>query len=205
MNSYRNNSANLPGQAASNVFPSIQKTPYPAGPFCRSLVTEWNEARIRHLENVISSKEKTVLKAPAGKLRVSRSRNREQYFCLTEESPRVGRFLTRKEEKLRDALAQKDYDQKVIRAARRELEALREITASMPEIPAEGIYSSLHEMRKKCVSPIWIPDSDFVKAWEEEPFVTKGVSDDIPEYITGKGERVRSKSEILIADLLCRL
>ena len=60
MNSYRNNSANLPGQAASNVFPSIQKTPYPADPFCRSLVTEWNEARIRHLENVISSKEKTV-------------------------------------------------------------------------------------------------------------------------------------------------
>ena len=51
---------------------------------------------------------------------------------------------------------------------------------------------------------IIVPDEDFIKAWREMEYRGKGFREDAPEYYTDKGERVRSKSEILIANALNR-
>ena len=45
-----------------------------------------------------------------------------------------------------------------------------------------------------------ILSEEFVKQWEAVSYVPKGFEPNYPEYYTDKGERVRSKSEILIAN-----
>lgn len=165
-------------------------------------VMERNKKRIWELEQIIREREKSLKKAPEGRLRVSRSENREQYFHLTEKSPRKGKYLGAKDSRIRNSLAQKDYDEKVVAAAKRELKALLACNSAIPEIAPEEIYLNLHRMRKKCVNPIRVPDEEYIRNWEEESFVTKGVENENTEYVTEKGERVRSKSEIIIANKL---
>ncbi len=52
------------------------------------------------------------------------------------------------------------------------------------------------------ISPILRPDDEFVRAWQAEEYVHKGFKEGDPYYETMNKERVRSKSEMLIADHL---
>ncbi len=62
-------------------------------------------------------------------------------------------------------------------------------------------YDGLSEARKALVKPLILSDEDFIIKWRDEnigglnPFPEEG------EYVTLKGERVRSKSEKILADL----
>ena len=52
------------------------------------------------------------------------------------------------------------------------------------------------------MDPIWLPDEKFVENWEAVIYQPMKFKELTPEYYTDKGERVRSKSEILIANAL---
>ena len=52
------------------------------------------------------------------------------------------------------------------------------------------------------IHPIRESDEAYIKKWESAEYQTKGFDINIPEFYTAKGERVRSKSELIIADLL---
>lgn len=59
----------------------------------------------------------------------------------------------------------------------------------------------MHRERQKLVTPIWVPDDEFVQVWQQEEYTGKEFAEGISEFYTEKGERVRSKSEVIIADL----
>lgn len=68
---------------------------------------------------------------------------------------------------------------------------------------AKNCYSGIIEGRKNLVQPFEMSDEDFVKQWLEVPYKAKDfMENDETEYYTDKGERVRSKSEIIIANIL---
>lgn len=71
-----------------------------------------------------------------------------------------------------------------------------------PETTCEDVYSNLNPDRKLFVNPITLSDDEFVAKWLQQEYVPKGFAPDAPEYYTDNGERVRSKSEILIANAL---
>lgn len=79
------------------------------------------------------------------------------------------------EKEIVERLCQKDYDQKVLLAAQKELKQLEKLYYNYTEKTCEAIYQKSNEERKKLVQPISLSD---------------------------KGERVRSKTEILIANAL---
>ena len=54
------------------------------------------------------------------------------------------------------------------------------------------------------INPICQTDEQYIKEWEAVIYQGKEFYENVPEYYTEKGERVRSKSEIIIADLLNR-
>ena len=86
-----------------------------------------------------------------------------------------------------------------------ELNLLKKLQRDLPEVPAEDIYDHIHPSRKCCFQPIWLPDDQYAKQWLETSFRTKGVGENVPEFFTDNGERVRSKSEVLIADKLKKM
>ena len=99
-------------------------------------------------------------------------------------------------------LCQKDYDERVLAAAEKEYTRLKMLQNIYKKGNCEEIYEKLHIDRKMYITPIVLPQDEFVLNWMKQDYTRKGFSDDYPEYYTDNGERVRSKSEILIANAL---
>ena len=70
----------------------------------------------------------------------------------------------------------------------------------------DAVYTGMSRERRMLVVPIRLPDREFAAAWEAEEY-EKGsfTAEDDTDFYTDRGERVRSKSEILIANYLFKL
>ncbi|MCR5006032.1 MAG: hypothetical protein K6A77_09005 [Clostridiales bacterium] len=66
-------------------------------------------------------------------------------------------------------------------------------------------YESLPEERKVLVTPYVLPDEQYIRSFLETPYERKGFAESAPMIFSEKGERVRSKSEKIIADKLARM
>ncbi|MBR3184082.1 MAG: hypothetical protein IKF61_07005 [Firmicutes bacterium] len=97
-------------------------------------------------------------------------------------------------------LAQKEYDEKVLKYARTELNSLNKLIRRYEIGTAEDIYENLPPARRALVTPIFIPDDQFVKNWLAQQYEGLGFEEGAPEFYTDSGLRVRSKSEIGIAN-----
>lgn len=157
--------------------------------------------RIQDLREIIQQKEKELLKAPKGVINTACSGNKVQFYYKKSTSDKK-KYMKKCDQKLVQALCQKDYDERVIATAKNELKQLEKLQRDYLKESCESIYDKLNVHRKKYVSPIELPDEEFVANWEQVTYVPKTFREDTPEYYTNKGERVRSKSEILIANAL---
>lgn len=158
-----------------------------------------------YLQRLIKEKKKSLEKAPEGSLIVTDTRGRARYYCILPGERGIGTYLGRKDlEKVR-ALAQKSYDQKVLRAAEQELKSWEMLAKFFPGMTVEDVYRTLSPVRQKFVTPVVPTDEEFRTQWEEVEYEPGRFSDGAAVFMTDRGERVRSKSEQLIANLLYRL
>ena len=74
-------------------------------------------------------------------------------------------------------------------------------TDSMVELIECG---AVNNSRKQIVTPVYVSDEEFIADWKSLEYTSLGFSPDYAEYYTDNGERVRSKSEIIIANKLYR-
>ncbi len=152
---------------------------------------EWK----KHLENALA-------KAPGGTLRVCQHENRTQYYHRTNSHDLNGVYIPQKDKLLAQSLAQKDYNKKLLSVVEKEIAAIQKFLVHYPQPNAEEIYERLHSGRQKLITPLYETDEQFIKNWNSLTYEGKPFSENIPELYTSKGERVRSKSEIIIADFL---
>ena len=70
----------------------------------------------------------------------------------------------------------------------------------------ESLYHELHPAKKCLIEPIIMSREDYIEKWQNEPYDLWKINDDDVkcQILTEKGERVRSKSEKIIADSLNR-
>lgn len=155
--------------------------------------------RIQFLSKIIGEKERALAKAPEGSVHVFSSDKKTQFY-LNKDGKR--KYMKDSEMKLVQKLCQKDYDKKILTEAKKELKELKKLDKHLENESCESIYHKLSGARQSLVTPIWLPDDEYIKQWEAVPYISKGFAPDDPEYYTDRGERVRSKSEILIANAL---
>ncbi len=160
------------------------------------------QKRIAFLEAVIDEKTNDLTGAPSGSLRCSMVSGRERYYHVTPLTGSDGSYIRRKDMHMAHMLAQKEYDRKVLDAARCELDMIRKAEIIVETGSAETVYSRLPACRRELVEPVILRKDRIAETWMDRSYVRKGFLDDAPDYITRNGERVRSKSEILIADAL---
>lgn len=158
--------------------------------------------REEYLLQLKSEKEKALEMAPEGLLRICNGRNRTQYYQRTDPKDFNGIYIKEKDISLAKGLAQKDYDQKILRAVEKELESIKKYLANYPERNIEQVYESLHKKRQEFIVPIRETDEQYIQKWKAVEYEGKGFAEETPEFYTSRGERVRSKSEWMIADLL---
>lgn len=155
--------------------------------------------RKSYLERIIKMQEEKLKQAPEGKIHITGTSKRPMFYFV-ENKKRI--FVKEKQRHLIQPICQKEYDLKVFEEARKEIRELEKFQKKYPEKGCESIYQNLHPIRQQLITPIWLPDDEFVKQWEAVSYTPKGFDPKCPEYYTDKGERVRSKSEVLIANAL---
>ena len=156
-------------------------------------------ARYRTLISAISSLEKQREKLADGSINIKKHRNKPRYYLHLDKR---NKYLGQNDTELIRELVQKDHIDKAIRAATHEAEVLKNDIIGYPRLTMEKVYEALPEERKEYASPIIPGDEEYAREWLAIPFKPKPFKKGAPKYFTLKGERVRSKSEVIIADRL---
>lgn len=134
------------------------------------------EKRREQLQRWKKEKEKSLMNVPEGALRVCCHGNRVQYYWRKDAKDFNGVYLKEKELPIAKKLAQKDYDKKVLHAARKELDAIEKYLVSYPKKQAEQVYEMLHPERRKLINPIQMSEEEFVKQWQAVEYMGKAPS-----------------------------
>ena len=171
------------------------------------------QTRLSELKYTLAYKNKTKSDAPQGHLRIAQVSKKPQYYHCTKENPQKGKFIPRAQEALASQLAQKDYDLKIIKLLENEIHAteryLSQVTSSGTSAQhttrlnkIEQTYAKMCPARQALITPVTLSDQQYAAAWQKTPHRGLPFKDESPEYYTQKGERVRSKSEVEIANAL---
>lgn len=160
------------------------------------------EERIAELKEMVSYLTTQNTKLPEGRVHVTASRGNFQYRLYQPDSG-AKIYLSKSDFKQIQNYLQREYNEKMIERLQQQIEAFEKCLKA--HISVENIYDKFCPAKQCMVQPIYLPDELFVKRWKEIPYAGKGFdASDTSEYYTDLGERVRSKTEILIANHLLK-
>ena len=127
-----------------------------------------------------------------------------QFYHITNPGDFNGSYIPRAQISFIKKLAQKDYDIKLIKLLQGQLRTFDKLLATT-DSRIEQLYSKMTQVRQSLITPVTLTDEQYIEEWQKEIWQGRPFSDDTPDYFTALGERVRSKSEVIIADTLHRL
>lgn len=159
--------------------------------------------RKNQLEQLISQKQKEISLAPKGRLRVSTNKGSSQYYKITENADTLGTYITKNNISEAEQLAKADYNKKILPHLRNELFKINDLISNTQD--PQQLYDTLHTGRKQLFSPVTLSNEDFASHWLAVEYKHKNFDQTTTALFTSKGERVRSKSEVIIADTLTRI
>lgn len=163
------------------------------------------EKRLVELQNMLFTKKKSYEKAPQGRIRISQKGGHPEYYLVTERGSLRGKYLPHSQKTLARQLAQKDYDARLIKLLQKEISALQNYMKQTSNGRAiSELYDSLCPARRSLISPVTLTDDQYAARWQEVSWTGRPFAPDAPYICTAHGERVRSKSEVIIADTLFR-
>lgn len=154
------------------------------------------------LYTLLKAAERDVKKAPEGNLRITHGTTYPQFYYRETKSERNGIYISRENMSLAQALAQKAYAEKFERGVRDKLALIDQALESYRKHPLDEIYNNQNPIRQSLINPYIRTDEEIVGNWLAMPYEPN------PKYPEGKtqdtsnGEKVRSKSEVIIADNL---
>ncbi|MBE5882104.1 MAG: hypothetical protein E7289_07365 [Lachnospiraceae bacterium] len=164
---------------------------------------------VNQLEKIVKRAKERLEGAPKGYLRINNKKGRTEYYYKSEEERekrrKNGRYLKKSEMNLAKAIAQRDYDTRIVECAKARIEAINRFLKKYERNGLAEAYEKTNRQRRLLISPEIIPDNEYIKQWMEVEYTGKPFLDDENEIITERGERVRSKSEKIIADKLYAL
>ena len=149
--------------------------------------------------------EMSLLHAPDGSLRINRANSSSpEYYWRRSPADWNGSYILKKDLPFAVKLMQKGYDLRSLDTVKRESALIGKLVNDYPALPAEDILSDMPEQYRRYVIPFRESDAAFVKAWMSREFQTNTYFDAKAAFKTERGEYVRSKSELIIANLLSR-
>ena len=166
-------------------------------------ITEALLSRKKELEKAIAVAEACLKGAPEGRLKISSTHGKEQYHLIrsNEIENSITKYLSKSNQELVNQLAQRDYTHSFLRAAHAELKAIDSLLHKGVLFSSDSTYSRLSSCRKKLVKPFMIDDDTYASLWEKKPFDPNPNPPENKKFCTERGEMVRSKSEMIFANM----
>ena len=163
------------------------------------------EKELRQLIHYLEKRESNRIK---GTLRVSSAKGYPKYYHHFQDSPEEeprNHYLKKEEWAIARKLAQQEYEEQLLKTARSLLKTVSKKATEYDDHSLQKIYDNLHEARKALVTPVIISDDEYVLKWLHRDYAAGTFAEDEQTLLTENGERVRSKSEKIIADKYHRM
>ena len=164
-----------------------------------NLLTERNK-----LISILRVVDKRLQNAPQGTVRVVKHGKGYQYYYRKDPSEKSGTYISSSENKDIIPLVQKQYDKYIKDAAEKQLKVINRFLKEYNTDKLKEIYTLLPDGRKTLISPVELPDAEYMQKWLSFKYDKMGFPEEAPEHFSSNGERVRSKSEVIISDALIK-
>lgn len=137
-----------------------------------------------------------------GYLAINENRGYPQYYhCIKTPSGKIKRIYIKKTDTpIIKTLARKQYHESVDRFIKSKLKKIRSCINKIDSKQIDDIYLEYTEIRQALVVPIIPTYHMLLEKWKSQKYKGLGFDRTQSEIYTKKGERVRSKSEKILAD-----
>lgn len=161
--------------------------------------------RLIYLGKQRESLEGVLVKLPEGNLLVAPGKTENSFRYYNRKSPRdkMGEYLGKEDSKLKSLLAQRKYVVTMLKNITNEMNKLEKIQKMHLNDSIIDTYADMNCGVRNLISPIAVDDETYISMWQNIPYEGLGFSDnDTTEFFSNKKERMRSKSEVAIANML---
>ena len=185
--------------------------------------------RISYLKEMIRKKKKAVRNAPQGLLEIRKEGEHHYYLFSESGKERYLRLSDARDMKLARALAQRRYDEKILKRAEKELRLLERMRQLYQDGTVDELYDGMNAGRRELVVPVRLSDEEYADRWlthceqirrtdlkkrlHRDKVQQESLRSDAGAnhqdttvktvlFTTKNGEKVKSKSEKMIADML---
>lgn len=154
------------------------------------------------LEELLIKKEKENTYLPKGKIYVSPGMRKTQFYMADNSNVNHKQYMSRLLESVAKRYIQHEYNEKVINALKWDISKLRDYIRKSQKKGVASCSTLMSRTKRPYYVPITLSDREYINKWGEENYPTKGFLQGDVLFETSFGLRVRSKSEILIAEAL---
>lgn len=141
--------------------------------------------------------------APEGcTLRAIRHGNTKQFFARRNSSENNGTYIKKKDRRIAETLARLEYNEKLVHVLSEEINELEELNCIPEANPYLSALTEVNDLKRELINVPYIPDEEYRYKWICQSYDGPGFRDGSPEFYTKNELRVRSKSEVIIADFL---
>ncbi len=155
--------------------------------------------KLRQLKKLQKKLENKEYDLPPGTLKISVYKKKYPRYYLRDEEGAY-EYIKSNNRLLAQQLAQREYDRKVQKLLAKRIFQFERILKDYSDTELETLYQKQHRFRRALVQPIEEIWGKRLNNWEKESYVGKEFQSETPVILTEKGERVRSKSEKILAD-----
>ena len=157
----------------------------------------------RYLNRTSDELNELKMKIPEGcKLSSIKHGNVYQYYKKEAGMNGNGIYIKRENMDMAKKLAQIEYDEKLIVELQKSIVSLERLEAKWLDDPFEVTLNKMISGKRVLVNCPFISDDLYISNWKSQKYEGLSFKEGYPEYYTRRGLRVRSKSEVIIADIL---
>lgn len=160
---------------------------------------------IEELERIIEAISRFRRQEPEGCLKYQNKGRKTFYYhqFMNEETKEWQRkYIKRENLILVKNLAQKHYYSMLEPLLKKQLKALKSFQQQYHPEDTEQVYNNLSDVRKSLIIPIGLSKEERIRMWYDEEYEGNTFHPENLKYETEQGELVRSKSEMIIANIL---
>ena len=177
----------------------------------------------KKLEQELEKVRKRFKGIPKGKIHAKKNGKRIEYYYRQEDEmendetvfqhiqgsnkkSKSKEYYVRKENiHIVKHIVQGDYDSCLLENIEKRLKAIEQFLSKYKKTNISKIYEKTSVYKRALLDNIILSDEEYVRRWESVKYEGKNFMDNTTEIYTNRGERVRSKSEKIIADRLLML
>ncbi len=158
------------------------------------------ERELVHLQRIKGKVDSTSKSTSNELVKVSLSKGKLRYYVKDSS----GKYAYAKKQEINRVqdIVQAQYDASVYKKVSKLINHITQLLGEYSDNEIDNLYYNLHEGRRVLISPVETTLDQKFQAWLDQKYTGKGFEEGLSVIKAEKGERVRSKSEKIIADYL---